>query len=247
MWAKRAGSAFAALEAARSEAEAFDALLDYARIVGADLVSYHHVAPAYAARAENFSLLASGFPSDWVDHYQRNKLHRIDPIVAYTAYRTRPVLWSEVPARSRLTPEQSEYMTALYDWLAPGDGLAVPAFGPSGRHGYFGVGWREPLARWSGAQIRTLQAICESFHLRYCELRLESLDKDFELTEREFKIVEGMVRGWADAMIGATVGLRPDALRSALQRVLVKMGVTDRPSAVLRARALGLVADRAED
>ena len=245
MWAKMAGRTLAALDTANSEADAFDILVDYACAMGAELVSYHHVAPPFARpdgepARENLTLLARGFPESWVEQYRTRKLHRIDPITSFAAYQTRPVRWSVIPQRVTLTPAQKGYLDDLYAWLAPGDGMAVPLFGPSGRHGYAGIGRTSPEAPWSAAQERTVQAVCEAFHLRFCEIRLAGLDKDFELTEREARILSAMSRGWSDPMIGATVGLRPDPLRSAIKRLLIKMGVLDRPSAVLRARALGL-------
>lgn len=241
MWAKKAIATLSALEGAATESDAFAVLVDYAAAMGADLVSYHHIAPAFAAQRENFTLLSHGFPQDWVDLYEMRRYHRIDPITSYAAYQTRPVLWSHVPERVAMSAEQVEFIDSLQSWLAPGDGMAVPAFGPSGRNGYFGIGRQAPWSAWSGAQIRTVQAICESFHLRFCELRLSGLGQDFELSERELTIVRGMSAGWTDPTIGATVNLRPEALGSAIAHVLQKMGVSDRPSAVLRARGLGLV------
>ena len=246
MWAKAAVRTFAALDDTDTEGGAFDVLCGYAAGFGADLVSYHHIAPPFVrgdgeAARENMTLLSRGFPDEWVEEYRRDKLHRIDPITAFAAYQTRPVQWSVVPSLTRLSPEQQNYMDRLYSWLSPGDGMAVPLFGPSGRHGYVGIGRTRPEAPWSAAQRRTVQAVCESFHLRFCEIRLRGLDKDFELTEREARILQGMSHGWTDPMIGATVGLRPDPLSSAIARLLAKMGVLDRPSAVLRARGLGLV------
>lgn len=244
MWAKRAIATLSAFESAASEREAFDALLGYCTAMGADLVSYHHVAPPFSRGHDNFTLLAAGFPQEWVDLYENRQYHRIDPITAFAAYQTRPVLWSHVPKRVALSPEQEEYMASLWSWLRPGDGLAVPAFGPSGRQGYIGIGRQAPLEEWSGVQIRTVQAVCESFHLRFCELRLAGMEQDFELTGRELSILEGMQAGWPDPMIGATVNITPDALQSAVHRIMTKMGVSDRPSALLRATALRLVEPR---
>ena len=241
MWVKLAAETLGALDGARTETDAFDTLVAYAKGLGADLVSYHHIAPPFSSRHENFSLLSKGFPEDWVRQYREQKLHRVDPITSFAAYQTRPVLWSQVPDRVRLTDEQHNYMTLLNSWLSPGDGLAIPAFGPSGRHGYVGIGRRTPIDHWTPPQVRMVQAVCESFHLRFCELRLAGLDKDFELTERELRILTGMAKGWTDPMIGAQVGLRPDAVRAAMRQILEKMAVSDRPSAVLRAKALGLV------
>lgn len=246
MWAKRAAETLGALGAAKDVDATFEVLSDYADLLGADLVSYHHIAPPFVRATgkphrENFNLIARGFPDDWLEAYESEKLHRIDPITSYAAYQTRPFLWSSIRDRVRLTPEQESYLERLFSWLSPGDGMAVPAFGPSGRHGYVGIGRTQPIKPWSEAQQRMVQAICESFHLRICELRLAGMEKDFELTEREVDILSGMAQGWSDPMIGAIVNISSDSLNPSIQRILDKMSVTDRPSAVLRAKALRLV------
>ena len=241
MWAKLTGRTFASLDAAETAQEAFDALVGYARLLDADLVSYHHFSPPFARGPEEILIMSHGFPKDWVAHYREHELHLIDPITAYATYQTRPVRWSDVPGLTKLTAEQQRFMDSLYDWLSPGDGKAVPVFGPSGRHGYVGIGRRTPFSRWSGPKLRTVQAVCEAMHLRVCEILLRGLPQDFELSDRQQIILQAMADRIPDAMICGLVNLRPPALASAIERLLRTMRVSDRPSAVLRAQGLGLV------
>lgn len=244
MWEKAATRTIRTFYTVHEEQDAFAVLVEYAEKFGSELVSYHHMGPPFSREHENFSLLSSGFPKDWVDYYEREQLHLIDPIVNFSLYQTRPLVWSSISRRVPLQDEQAQFMTALYDWLSPGDGIAVPVFGPSGRHGYIGIGCRDrSVADWSPEQQLTIQAVCESFHLRFCEIRLSGQEQDFTLTDRELQILKGMSHGWSDAMIGATVGIRPNALQTAIHVILKKMNVLDRPSAMLRARTLGLVAE----
>ncbi|GLQ20548.1 autoinducer binding domain-containing protein [Algimonas porphyrae] len=246
MWEQPTRHALAAFEHADHEDQAFDALNTFARAVGADLLSYHHIDPPLSRADEaggmpTINLMSHGFPDEWVRHYESSDYHRIDPITAFAAYQTRPVLWSNIPHRVRLSPAQQAYMEDLYRWLSPGDGLAVPLFGPSGRHGYVGIGWRKPIPPWDPVKRRAIQSVCESFHLRICELRLAGMERDFELTDVQMRILRAMASGQPDAIICGMVNLRPEALRTAIARTLTTMGVSDRPSAVLRAHALGLI------
>ena len=241
MWAKLTGRAFAALDDAATVDDAFAVLVDYARTLDADLVSYHHLAPPFASGPREFLILSHGFPDSWVRAYREERLHEVDPITAYAAYQTRPVRWSDVPDRVPLSAAQKAYVERLYAWLAPGDGKAIPAFGPSSRHGYVGIGRLTPFARWSGPKLRTVQAVCEAMHLRVCEILLAGLPQDFELSERQLALLRAMADGMPDAMMGGMLNLRPDALQSAVARLLRIMSVSDRPSAVLRARGLGLL------
>ena len=132
-------------------------------------------------------------------------------------------------------------MRDLYRWLSPGDGLAIPLFGPSGRHGYGSIGWRKPIPPWDAVMRRAIQSVFESFHLRVCELRLGAMKQDFKLTEKQKRILRAISRGEADAMICERLDMRSEDLRIAIARMITKMRVSDRPSAILRARALGIV------
>lgn len=245
MWADPTRQALADFEEASSQDEAFDGLTQFSREIGADLLSYHHIDPPISSQSEagtmGLSLMSVGFPDEWVRRYEATDYKSIDPITAFAAYQTRPVLWSDVPHRIRMTEDQHAYIEDLYRWLSPGDGLAVPVFGPSGRHGYVGIGWRKPIAPWDAVKRRIVQSVCESFHLRICELRLAGMERDFELTDVQLRILRAMSSRQPDAIICGMVNLRPDALRSAIARIMTIMGVSDRPSAILRARALGLI------
>lgn len=246
VWRTRSIEAFGAIEAAQSEDELFEVLVDYAKGFDAELVSYHHVVPSpkgfqISDAAERRNFYARGFPDVWVKAYRERGYHRIDPITSFAAYQTRPIRWSQVTDRIAVTPEQREYLDVLWSWLSPGDGMAVPLFGPSGRHGYIGMGSTRPLAHWEGHRVRIVGGVCESFHLRFCELRLAGLPMDFELTERELEVLGLMARGHADWLIGAVTGAAPERVEALVESILTKMGVIDRPSALIRARGLGLI------
>ena len=244
MWVKHALAALEALEAVGTEAEAFGALASYAEALGADLVSYHYRPPPLFDAEPPTEVLARGFPDAWVARYREERLHRTDPITSLAATRTRPFLWSRVEAiAGDLAPEQADYLAQLRAWLSPGDGLAVPAFGPSGQHGYFGIGSTRGIDYgWTPVQVRLVQGVCEAMHLRVCELRLQGLPPDgLSLSARETEILRGLASGRADWLIGGLVGLDAEGVRGRIRSLMRDLGVSDRPSLVLRARSLGLV------
>ncbi|MGB3456276.1 MAG: autoinducer binding domain-containing protein [Litorimonas sp.] len=244
------GDALEAFEASDTEERAFEALIAFAESIGADLLSYHHVEPSLRQATSkpgsaDFTLSSHGFPDAWVKKYESSDYRRIDPITAYAAYQTRPVLWSDIPRRVEMSAEQTAYIDDLYSWLSPGDGLAVPLFGPSGRHGYGGIGWRKPtVPPWTPVKQRGVQSVFESFHLRVCELRLAQMDPAVQLRPRQAEMLRLMARGYPDALICDRLDLRLEAFRIELSRLLRALDVTDRPSAMLRAQALGLLEQR---
>ena len=213
---------------------AFDALKDYVLSIGAELLSYHHIEPAASwlqddAEAPQFTLQSHGFPEAWVEHYVHSDYRRIDPITAFASYQTRPVLWSDVPHRVVLNETQHAYLGDLYRWLSPGDGLAVPLFGPSGRNGYGGIGWRKPIAPWDAVKRRAVQSIFESFHLRICELRLSQLEQDFVLTREQHAVLRDMNASYTDWDIADRMGMSVEAVRKLIATTLTRMRVTDPP------------------
>lgn len=219
----------------------WDALVEYATTLGADLLAYHHHAPDFAPDHDNVEIRAYGFPEDWVKYYVENDLRLIDPITQIFNYRVRPVRWSQIDTLVPLAPEQKAYLKELRTWLK-GDGLGLPTFGPSGRHGYIGIGRSQTsLEDLDILEMNRLHWVLECFHLRWCELVLLTLPQDFSLDERELKILKSMSVGMSDEIICGIIGAQVESIRRSIRGILKKMGVSDRPSAILRGIGAGLL------
>ena len=230
-----------AIHAAPTLDDVWRALIGYADVLDADLVSYHHHAPDFAGDAERVTLRTHGFPEDWIRHYRSKRQHLTDPITQVFATRIRPMRWSEVDRIVKLTPAQADYLASLRGWLK-GDGLGLPAFGPGGRHGYVGIGRStRSIDDWCKVTRHLLHWVVECFHLRWCELVLTNLPRDFTLTAREQAILNGLSLGMDDEVMCGLVGASLDSVQRSIRQVLRKMGVTDRPSAVLRGIGAGLL------
>lgn len=61
-----------------------------------------------------------------------------------------------------------------------------------------------------------------------------------QLTDRERAILELLVRGWTNREIAAELELRPGTVKNHVQKILVKLDVSDRTQAAVRAVELGL-------
>lgn len=221
--------------------ELWGALIDYAKSLGADLLSYHHHAPDFAPDHDNIKIRTFGFPEDWVSYYVDNDLHKIDPITQIFHYRVRPVRWSQIDKLVPLTPEQKAYLKDLRAWLK-GDGLGLPTFGPTGRYGYIGIGRSQSdIKDLDILQMNRLHWVVECFHLRWCELVLLSLPQNFFLDERELKVLKCISRGMNDEIICRVIGAQLESVRRSIRSIMEKMGVSDRPSAILRGIGAGLL------
>ncbi len=225
---------------AESIASLWDQFTTYAEGVGADLMSYHHFTAEYAPGHKNEAVHTKGFPDAWVDTYMSNNYVDFDPIIQRSKITCRPFRWNSVLFQTTLTEQQKDYMSKLQAWMK-GDGYGVPVFGPSGRNGYFGIGSMKGLKDWSPLAAGHLHMACESLHLRYCELRLLEMEHDFTLTPRELSILENMAMGRSDALICGLIGVQLNSIESGISRILKKMRVNDRPSAILRGVGCGLL------
>ncbi len=221
----------------------WDILVTYSQAIGMDLLSYHHHAPELAQDHANVTVRWNGFPEGWIEKHLDSKLHLTNPILNIFAGRLRPMLWSEVDSLVPLQPIQVEYVAQLRTWFK-GDGFGFPVFGPSGRNGYVGIAQSDrPLDDVSPLNTNRLHWVMQSFHIRWCELILFHMPQDFSLNARELKILESLALGMSDEIICGVVSASVDSVQLSIRNILKKMGVSDRPSAILRGIGAGLIDD----
>ncbi|WP_371396649.1 autoinducer binding domain-containing protein [Fretibacter rubidus] len=207
---------------------------------GAELISYHHIPSPLAPDRLGLKVMAVGHDPAWVNMYRERELFRIDPIAQAANHMLLPFYWSSIEDRIKLTQEQKDFLVLLRQWLK-GDGLAIPAFGPSGRNGYFGIGCREAVPDWSRPDAARIYWAAQAFHTRYCILHMAGLDMDFTLTSRQTQILQHLARGLDTQTIAVLLGSQTDTVDNTIRRILKKMGVTDTGSAILRAVSCGLI------
>ena len=207
---------------------------------GGDKLSYHHHPPIGSFDfTMDTAIVATGFPEEWVETYRARKYFRIDPIISRAQNSTKPFWWSEVEAdRTRLAVTAS----FLVDLRAqvPGDGLAIPVFGPNGRNGYAGLGFSGGKIDLEPAYLLRLQSICNAAHLRYCEI---SDGERFQigLSPRETETIKLIAKGMSNVEIAEFMGISPATAGTNVRRVFSKLQVNDRTSASLRALSLGYI------
>lgn len=233
--------ALAAFLKAEDYDDLWSVLIDYAKAIGADLLSYHHYAPEFSPNQENVSVRTYGFPKAWIENYVDQRLYRIDPITQVFKLRTRPMKWSRVVNAVPLSPAQIDYVDSLKSWMT-GDGMGLPVFGPSGRYGYISIGRKtEPIDSWGVLQSHRMHWVMESFHMRWCELILTKRPLNFTLDSKELRILEAIAIGMQDEVICGLVGAQLDSVQQSIRTMMRKMNVTDRPSAILCGVGAGLL------
>lgn len=203
-------------------------------------VSYHHLPPLGAADEGRIRIVTHGFSEDWVGRYIGKKLYLRDPIPAHAATVEEPFFWHDIARLRNLTETEYAFLELLDD-ADLGIGLAFPVFGPSGRNGYFGLGFGEdPTGPGAGRQ-RLLQAICQTAHLRYCRLLRDQRPTPHPLSEREQELLGWVARGKSNSVIAEIMAISPHTVDAYLRRIFLKLGTTDRISAAIQGLATGLI------
>ena len=103
---------------------------------GAVQISYHRyrgLSDPGLDTSQAVTVIAEGYPEEWVAHYIRDKLFLIDPIPEAARSLHRPTYWSEVGDLMRLTPEQRDFIAEMIA-AGIGDGIALHVYGPDLRN-----------------------------------------------------------------------------------------------------------------
>ena len=219
------------------------ALLNVFRPLGFAPISYHHIPPLGAPDTGRVRVVAEGYPETWLHRYIRKKRFLDDPIVLHALRAETPFLWSEISRLRDLTETEA---TLLADMASAGigDGLAIPAFGPGGRNGYFGLGLETGAGMPDRDDLATIGAICERAHLLYCRMIRKQLPAPPQLTWREREILGWIARGKSNSVIAEIMDLSPHTVDAHIRRVFLKLGISDRVSAAVRGIEEGLIIGR---
>ncbi|MDJ0917587.1 MAG: LuxR family transcriptional regulator [Woeseiaceae bacterium] len=209
--------------------------------MGVRMMSYHHLPPIGAPDyTPHLTVVAHGFPEDWVRRYVDEELYLIDPIPPNAARVLLPFKWSDAWHFSDLTEDNKRYLEMMKD-AELGDGLAIPVYGPHGREGYAGYGFGQPELSLDAVQIALFRWAAQLGHLYYCDLLLSVPDRDVQLSPREREVLQWTAYGKSNAVIAEILGMSPHTVDTYMRRIFEKLHVADRVTASLRALSLGLI------
>ena len=216
--------------AATSPRALWNAALDFLHGRGVRMVSYHHFSADGGARQQ---IATDGFPEDWVCHYIKDELYRVDPIPEIAAQSMRPFRWSEVGTLATLARRQQAYLEEMRDWKL-GDGLAFQVYGPGLRNGYVGLGFGTEPVPVDAKMITQFQFAAQIAHQRYCEMTdAHRHAPRYDLSPREREILTWIAKGKSNAAISSILSISPHTVDTHLRRIYDKLDVADRTSAAI--------------
>jgi LuxR family transcriptional regulator/LuxR family quorum-sensing system transcriptional regulator CciR len=168
------------------------------------------------------------------------RLYRRNPLLGYSQQSAEPFYFDQITSLRNLSDREREWLDEV---SAAGfsNGLGVQVFGPGGRNGYFGLGFRPGVQRMEASEVPRIQGVCQMAHLRYCAQIIERSSEVPTLSERETEVLVWVARGKSNTTIGEILGISAHTVDAHLRRIYLKLGVYDRMTAAIRGIGLGLI------
>lgn len=236
------------IEAARSAGsveEIHDLCSELCDAGGFDYFIYGAEFPVSLVRPQ--TIIISGFPRDWWQHYQERGYIAIDPVVRYTTERNlTPLVWNEIEPQDNPHAELVEHFLSEAEDFGLVSGVSFPVQGSSGESAIFSLVSRDSHAMAAGRIVAVLPAgqllavyIHEAVRRVFSDEAV-ALGRT-ELTPRERECLLWAAEGkttWDTAHI---LGISERTVIFHLQNAARKLDVANRAQAVARAVAQGYV------
>ncbi len=219
------------------------AVLRFARDIcsgqGAERMSYH-VTPLFDEPVSlTTSVYAAGFSKQWLECYEREDFRSSDPIPTRVMRHGTLMTWQDAMDAGANTPENLEYFAAMRKHGLI-HGFGVPLFGPGGRDAYAGFDFERPVSEVSNEQLGIVRSVAQAGHQRICVL-LDEATQIPALSDREIEVLTWAAKGKSVSAIATILDLSPDTVKTYSKRIYLKLDVSDRVGAVVKALRMGLV------
>lgn len=201
---------------------------------GIAMASYH----LYQLGSGSVKTIAYGHPKDFENKYISQGWGRVDPIHQYAISNGGPFRWRDIHKLTKLSPEQERFLEfAQQSGLT--DGVAFGVYGPKLRHAFVGLGFGPGTPEPTKADADMMQLICQTGHIRYCEM-VDDI-ASVSLSPRESETLKWMSIGKSNADIASIMGVSPHTIDTHVRRLYAKLGASDRTTASLKGFGTGVL------
>lgn len=205
-----------------------------------DLASYHHF-PAVGALDHRTLGTFHGYnlPETIIEFYKTYDIKKPDPVIV-SMFANGEIAWLSdlVAESSNLGPEQ--IAIAENTLRVVGNALCIPLFGPRNRRGYMFLSGRD-LKKENGEYLSyQIQVLAQIFHARFC-LMIQNIQRQINLTKREAEVIELLTYGKTNREIADILDLSPSTVSGYVKKIFLKLEVSDRVSASMRAQSIKVV------
>ena len=209
-------------------------------ILPVDLASYHHFPAVGALDHKTLGAFhAYNLPESIINFYKTYDMQKPDPVIVSIFAKGRFFWLSElVGGSSELEPDQVSIAENTLQLI--GDALCIPLFGPRNRRGYIFLSGRELIKKKGGIVPYQIQALAQIFHARFC-LMIQNIQRQINLTTRETEVLELLTYGKTNQDIADILNISVSTVSGYVKRIFLKLEVSDRVSASMRAQSMKVV------
>ena len=204
------------------------------KLIGFKAVSYHHLPNLGSADFNKMGRYIATGLSDSVITYIDSHRAQDDPIMNYVMSKGRPFWLSKLKKEPHQWSETASKRIEIALTFM-GDGILVPLYGPFHNSAYNYISFEKPTKFYDDVFIWQIQALLQAIHVKYCFIR-ESLQSKIKLTPRENDVLELITFGKTNPQISELLGISTNTVTGYVKQIYLKLGVSDRVSAALRAR-----------
>ncbi len=207
------------------------------------LYAVNHSSVTGSAQERYFT---TNYPEEWMRRYLEQNYETVDPTVQHCSHSTIPLIWTppEKAAAKKLSRQEKKFINEAHDFgLA--QGISIPVHGANGEHAIFSLVLRPEKAaelRHISEKIYVFQILTPYIHERVQQLTVSNVPQQHvHLTARERECLLWAAAGktaWESARI---LNVSERTVIFHLHNALHKLDVTNKPHAIAKAVALGLI------
>ena len=227
------------VDTSESLSDLFTKFVDH---IGIKVASYHHFAGLGSFDYKKLNRYhAFNIPDSILKFYDDQKNDRRDDPGVHAVFSGGRAIWlSDLIKHPHIIKTGSADIT-LKALETVGDGLCIPLYGNSNRTGYAFIGFERAKQDFSSILPHQIQSLAQTLHIRYC-LMVERLQAQINLTPRESEVLELLSFGKSNPEIAAILNISTNTVTGYVSRIFLKLDVSDRVSAAMRAVTLKPIA-----
>lgn len=183
-------------------------------------------------------LVLTNYPAEWIGRYEAERYETIDPVLAASAQKVTPVIWSDLLRKDVIKPDQRRVLNeATHFGLLTG--LTVPIHGPNGSFAILSVAANACDGLVNGAlDLRNHALHVASLHFHeqaWARAAPLANDQSPHLSRREKESLLWSARGKSAWEISEILGISEHTATQYIKSAMYKLGVHSKPHAVVRA------------
>ncbi len=204
---------------------------------GQPYAGYILIADKFKRVQERYAFRAARLPDGFSEHYEKNDLTTVDPLLRLARLSSEPVLMSSLLGRADLSEAETAFLESLPKWGML-NVLTTTVCTQSGQIAYLGCATDSHCLRFSPLDTRVFCMISHEMHARYQSLLGQQTES--KLTSREVEIMNWIVQGKTNSYIAASLQISPHTVDTLLRRCFGKLNASTRLEAALKSVSLGL-------